>query len=258
MAQATSLFEMLRGILFDEGERAVYQTDPPGYLASHGYDELDHQDVSEAVTLMAETLPPDQAARLTTSSDPVGPAFAGFGAVAQAPDPPGNLAPVDQAVHTINHYVATVTDGAPDALGAAPADLEPGADGAAQLGAGEVGLDFDTPAPLDDHDPDFDRASDPDDVDVELAATASAPDGPGEGTAPFVTATPDLGALSEPEEGVTSLDFGDLTSAVDAALADVVGPTLDAAHDDAAAVLDVGADGLGALDEVDGNDDPTD
>jgi hypothetical protein len=139
---STSLFVMLRGVLFDESEQTAYRADPTGYLSAHGYDELDHDDVSEAMTLLADSLPADQAALLSSTGDATG-----FGGSAVAPAPPSDLAPVDQAVHTINHFVDTVRE-APDA-GLGGTDPGPG-DLALLDDAGAVGLADDPSAAFDD------------------------------------------------------------------------------------------------------------
>jgi hypothetical protein len=142
-ASSTSLFVMLRGVLFDEAEQSAYRADPGGYLAAHGYDGLDHDDVAEAMTLLADSLPADQAAMLTSGAE------GGFGSPA-APAPPSDLAPVDQAVLTINHYVDTVREAPEPGLGAG----EPGPGDLAVLDGAEAG------ALADDHVASFDALAD--------------------------------------------------------------------------------------------------
>jgi hypothetical protein len=142
-ASSTSLFVMLRGVLFDEAEQSAYRADPGGYLAAHGYDGLDHDDVAEAMTLLADSLPADQAAMLTSGAD------GGFGSPA-APAPPSDLAPVDQAVLTINHYVDTVREAPEPGLG----DGDPGPGDLAVLDGAEAG------ALADDHVASFDALAD--------------------------------------------------------------------------------------------------
>jgi len=56
-----SFIELLRRLLTSEHERAEYENDPKAYLAQHGYEELSGHDVKEAMTYVAESLPPDQA-----------------------------------------------------------------------------------------------------------------------------------------------------------------------------------------------------
>jgi hypothetical protein len=231
---STSLFVMLRGVLFDESEQSAYLADPSGYLAAHGYDELDHDDVSEAMTLLADSLPADQAALLTSSGD-----AAGFGATATAPAPPSDLAPVDQAVHTINHFVDTVRE-APDA-GLGGTDPGPG-DLAALDDAGAAGgLAHDPSAAFDDLGAGFD--------DLDAGDVAGDVDGLG--------AFDDLDT-APPADGVGDLD--DQLAAFAAPDVLVHGDPVDALLEDgdlavafeASAVADPGAFDPGAFDSDEG------
>src|SRR5688500_17912349 len=55
-----SLVDILRSIFFDDEARADYQANPGGFLAAHGFDSVDAQDVNEAVAVMCGDLPPEQ------------------------------------------------------------------------------------------------------------------------------------------------------------------------------------------------------
>lgn len=56
-----SLLDVLRGVMLDPAEQAVYEADPRAYLGQHGYEDVDDADLSEAFGLVADTLPAEQA-----------------------------------------------------------------------------------------------------------------------------------------------------------------------------------------------------
>jgi hypothetical protein len=56
-----SLLDVLRGVMLDPAEQAVYDADPGAYLEQYGYQDVDPADLSEAFGLVADTLPVEQA-----------------------------------------------------------------------------------------------------------------------------------------------------------------------------------------------------
>ncbi len=69
-----SLLDVLRGVMLDPAEQAVYDADPGAYLEQYGYEDVDAADLSEAFGLVADTLPADQAmAAWTGESGPESP-----------------------------------------------------------------------------------------------------------------------------------------------------------------------------------------
>jgi hypothetical protein len=56
-----SLLDVLRGVMLDPAEQAVYDADPGAYLGQYGYQDVDPADLSDAFGLVADTLPADQA-----------------------------------------------------------------------------------------------------------------------------------------------------------------------------------------------------
>ena len=69
-----SLLDVLRGVMLDPAEQAVYDADPGAYLEQYGYQDVDAADLSEAFGLVADTLPADQAmAAWTGESGPESP-----------------------------------------------------------------------------------------------------------------------------------------------------------------------------------------
>lgn len=63
-----SLLDVLRGVMLDPAEQAAYNADPRAYLAQFGFGDVDPADLSEAVGLVADTLPPDQAQAALSST----------------------------------------------------------------------------------------------------------------------------------------------------------------------------------------------
>src|SRR5687768_9013121 len=69
-----SLLDVLRGVMLDPAEQAVYDADPGAYLEQYGYQDVDPADLSDAFGLVADTLPADQAmAAWTGESGPESP-----------------------------------------------------------------------------------------------------------------------------------------------------------------------------------------
>src|SRR4030095_7079423 len=71
-----SLLDVLRGVMLDPAEQAAYNADPSAYLERFGYDDVDPADLSEALGLVPDTLPPAQAqAAWEPAATPDGDAF---------------------------------------------------------------------------------------------------------------------------------------------------------------------------------------
>jgi len=71
-----SLLDVLRGVMLDPAEQAVYDADPGAYLGQYGYEDVDPADLSEAFGLVADTLPAHLAqAAWTGESGPQSPAL---------------------------------------------------------------------------------------------------------------------------------------------------------------------------------------
>jgi hypothetical protein len=71
-----SLLDVLRGVMLDPAEQAVYDADPGAYLEQYGYQDVDPADLSEAFGLVADTLPVEVArAAWTGESGPEAPAL---------------------------------------------------------------------------------------------------------------------------------------------------------------------------------------
>jgi hypothetical protein len=64
------LLGVLRGLILDDGAQAEFTADPSGYMQRAGYDDMSEDDLSEAVSLVADTLPPDVAHAVTTAAAP--------------------------------------------------------------------------------------------------------------------------------------------------------------------------------------------
>jgi hypothetical protein len=63
-----SLLELASRLAADPGEKALYQTDPPGYLDSRGYGELSPDELHDALGHVADSVPPELAAVLDPSA----------------------------------------------------------------------------------------------------------------------------------------------------------------------------------------------
>jgi hypothetical protein len=62
-----SLLEVLRTVSLDPSEHAAFSADPAGYLAQYGYEDVPAEDLAEAFSLVADTLPADVAQTVSTS-----------------------------------------------------------------------------------------------------------------------------------------------------------------------------------------------
>jgi hypothetical protein len=54
-------------VSLDPNEQAAYSADPSGYLAQYGYEDVQPDDISEAFSLVADTLPPELAQTVAES-----------------------------------------------------------------------------------------------------------------------------------------------------------------------------------------------
>ncbi len=64
------LLGVLRGLILDDGAQAEFTADPSGYMQRAGYDDISEEDLGEAVSLVADTLPPDVAHAVNTAAAP--------------------------------------------------------------------------------------------------------------------------------------------------------------------------------------------
>ena len=81
-----SLLDVLRGVMLDPAEQAVYEADPHAYLEQHGYQDVEDADLSEAFGLVADTLPADQAQAAFTGE--IGPDIPTLGGTRQTSTSP--------------------------------------------------------------------------------------------------------------------------------------------------------------------------
>lgn len=72
VAVGKSLLEVLRTVALDADEQSAFQADPSGYLGEHGYEDVPADDLTEAVGLMADTLPPEAAEAVGPTGDLTG------------------------------------------------------------------------------------------------------------------------------------------------------------------------------------------
>lgn len=61
-----SLLEVLRTVSLDPSEHAAFSADPAGYLAQYGYEDVPPEDLAEAFSLVADTLPADVAQNVSS------------------------------------------------------------------------------------------------------------------------------------------------------------------------------------------------
>jgi hypothetical protein len=62
-----SLLDILREVTLDPEQGAAFGADPSNYLAEQGYDDVADEDLREAFSLVADTLPAEQAHEVYTS-----------------------------------------------------------------------------------------------------------------------------------------------------------------------------------------------
>jgi hypothetical protein len=107
------LLGVLRGLILDDGAQAEFTADPSGYMQRAGYDDISEDDLGEAVSLVADTLPPDVAHAVTTAAAPpegADGADAGDGGLAML----GRLAEIDADGVTPLEVPEPVDDYSPD------------------------------------------------------------------------------------------------------------------------------------------------
>ena len=69
MSPVRPLIDFLRSVAVQPGEHEAFRRDPEGYLASHGYEGIHRDDANDAMSLVADTLPPVMAARLVRNDE---------------------------------------------------------------------------------------------------------------------------------------------------------------------------------------------
>ena len=145
-----SLLDVLRGVMLDPAEQAVYEADPGAYLEQHGYAGVDEADLSEAFGLVADTLPAEQArVAFTGELGPDVPALGGDTTdfdvveVADGATPPlDDTGDTGDAGDADDHDAADPADDLDSAFGdGMHDDLDDVDDGALSFGRGEQGPD---------------------------------------------------------------------------------------------------------------------
>ena len=229
-----SLLDVLRGVMLDPAEQAVYDADPGAYLGQYGYQDVDAADLSEAFGLVADTLPADQAmAAWTGESGPESPLLGEDTVDFDVGDPDGAaLSPGDDAGDLFDDLDDDLdTDDTHDDLD------DVGDEPALSFGLGdEDGTDAGDPG-SDDLDADlglFGTAA-PDDTDT-IAADGGEPDGVAE-----VDLDDAFGTFAHPDDGLglEDADHGhddDIDDVDDLAEIDGLGPV-----DDGPDELDIGS-----------------
>ena len=66
------LIDFLRSVATEPSEHQAFRRDPEGYLSANGYEGIHRDDATDAMLLVADTLPPAMAARLVASDAPLG------------------------------------------------------------------------------------------------------------------------------------------------------------------------------------------
>jgi hypothetical protein len=97
MTQAKPLLDLLDDLRVDAGEQHAYAQDPEGYLASHGWADLDPLDLVEALGFVREAASIDVAVTI--------------------PDTPADVGPEHTITDALDGYlgaVAPIADDAPD------------------------------------------------------------------------------------------------------------------------------------------------
>lgn len=235
------LLGVLRGLILDDGAQAEFTADPSGYMQRAGYDDISEEDLSEAVSLVADTLPPDVAHAVSTAAAPPdgggddGGALGMLGRLAEID--PGEIAPLE-VPEPMSDYPPDdglgwgVDDGSPDSFGDIDQDFDEPLDPFAEEGA-EPDLAPGEHVPLSEaHNVD----DDPVDIDVDVDPAGDDALGFGEGSS-----APDMAAergAAGPGDGEAGDGLGD-EQLDDAFGADAFGSEGDsAALDDAASALD--------------------
>lgn len=73
MAPVRTLIDFLRSVAADPAEHAAFRHDPEGYLSAQGYEGIHGDDALDAMSLVADTLPPAVAARLAADANGLDP-----------------------------------------------------------------------------------------------------------------------------------------------------------------------------------------
>lgn len=89
VAPARTLIDFLRSVAAEPAEHAAFRHDPEGYLSNHGYEGIHRDDALDAMSLVADTLPPAVAARLAADGNGLDPIAPGPepGPLARGPEP---------------------------------------------------------------------------------------------------------------------------------------------------------------------------
>jgi hypothetical protein len=172
------LLGVLRGLILDDGAQAEFTADPSGYMQRAGYDDISEEDLGEAVSLVADTLPPDVAHAVTTAATPPDGVEDDGGALGML----GRLAEIDSDEITPLEVPEPMADYAPDdGLGWGAED-----DSASSFGDVDQGFDDFDPFAEEAAEPEFHEGDqvpfsqihnvDDDPVDVDVAVD---PDGDG-------------------------------------------------------------------------------
>jgi hypothetical protein len=161
------LLGVLRGLILDGEEQADFAADPSGYMQRAGYDDMSEEDLGEAVSLVADTLPPDVAQAVTSA--------------AAVPD--GAEGDGGGALGLLERVASVDAENAPPLQVPDPVDVTQDADADADLGGwgaedaassfGDVTQDFDDEGAGDAYGED-----DLDDLDDAFAGEAAEPDLP--------------------------------------------------------------------------------
>jgi hypothetical protein len=105
-----SLLDVLRDVTLDPGEQAAFTADPAGYLAQYGYEDVQADDLSEAFSLVADTLPPEVAQAVSTGNGPL----AGADQFGDSGNLGGDLGPGDLGGDGSQAFGAGFDTGVPD------------------------------------------------------------------------------------------------------------------------------------------------
>jgi hypothetical protein len=211
-----SLLDVLRGVMLDPAEQAVYDADPGAYLGQYGYQDVDAADLSEAFGLVADTLPADQAmAAWTGESGPESPLLGDDTVDFDVGDPADVLLAADDVGDDVSDPADDIDDldGSDDLGGTSGGTDDTGDEPALSFGSGE---DEGT-----EHD-----GTGPDDVDTDLGL--------------FGAAAPET-ATAGADDDVDAAGYAD------EAFAAFAGDTTDAAHE---AGFDDDLDGVDDTDDL--------
>ncbi|MBW3641642.1 MAG: hypothetical protein KY447_01855 [Actinobacteria bacterium] len=73
MSPVRPLIDFLRSVATEPSEYQAFRRDPEGYLSANGYEGIHRDDATDAMLLVADTLPPAMAARLVAGDAPLDP-----------------------------------------------------------------------------------------------------------------------------------------------------------------------------------------